>query len=48
MRVLYMSGYSADVLRDRGGLQSHEAFIQKPFTPADFVGAVKNLFDVLS
>jgi two-component system cell cycle sensor histidine kinase/response regulator CckA len=48
MRVLYMSGYGADVLRDRGGLQSHEAFIQKPFTPADFVGAVKNLFDVLS
>ena len=48
MRVLYMSGYSADVLRDRGGLQSHEAFIQKPFTPTDFVGAVKNLFELLS
>jgi PAS domain S-box-containing protein len=48
LRVLYMSGYTADVLRERGGLQSHEAFIQKPFTPADFVGAVKNLFDVLS
>jgi two-component system cell cycle sensor histidine kinase/response regulator CckA len=48
LRVLYMSGYGADVLRDRGGLQSHEAFIQKPFTPSDFVGAVKNLFDVLS
>jgi PAS domain S-box-containing protein len=48
LRVLYMSGYSADMLRSSGGLHPHEAFIQKPFEPADFVGAVRELFDVLA
>ncbi|MBI3569111.1 MAG: PAS domain S-box protein [Gemmatimonadetes bacterium] len=48
LRVLYMSGYSADVLRGAGGLNAHEAFIQKPFAPADFVGAVRGLLDVLA
>jgi len=48
LRVLYMSGYTADVLRGSGGLSAHEAFIQKPFEPADFVGAVRGLFDLLA
>ncbi len=48
LRVLYMSGYSTDVLRGSGGLSPHEAFIQKPFVPAEFVGAVRGLFDLLA
>ncbi|MDE3097708.1 MAG: response regulator, partial [Chloroflexota bacterium] len=48
LRVLYMSGHAADALRGFGGLAPHEAFIQKPFEPADFVGAVRGLFDLLA
>ncbi len=46
--VLYMSGYTADVLRENGGLDRSEAFIQKPFSPADFIGTVRNLFELLA
>ena len=47
LRVLYMSGYAPDVLRESGGLASSEAFIQKPFSPDDFVGSVRGMIDLL-
>jgi PAS domain S-box-containing protein len=31
--VLYMSGYSADMLDERGGLEAGSALLEKPFTP---------------
>ena len=47
LRVLYMSGYAPDVLRESGGLTSSEAFIQKPFSPDDFVGSVRGMIELL-
>ena len=34
-------------LRESGGLASSEAFIQKPFSPDDFVGSVRGMIDLL-
>ena len=47
LKVLYMSGYSAESIRASGGLGSSEAFVQKPFTPSALVGAVRSLLDFL-
>ena len=47
LRVLYMSGYAPDVLRESGGLTSCEAFIQKPFSPDDFVVSVRGMIELL-
>jgi two-component system, cell cycle sensor histidine kinase and response regulator CckA len=32
IRVLYMSGYTADVIAQRGVLEQNTDFLQKPFT----------------
>lgn len=32
---------------ESGGLASSEAFIQKPFSPDDFVGSVRGMIDLL-
>ena len=47
LKVLYMSGHSADSFRSGGGLGAAEAFLQKPFTPSALVGAVRGLLDFL-
>jgi DNA-binding NtrC family response regulator len=36
LKVMYMSGYTANVIAHRNILDSGFAFIQKPFTKAEF------------
>jgi two-component system cell cycle sensor histidine kinase/response regulator CckA len=43
LRVLYISGYTPDVVRARGVIAHQEAFLQKPFTAAALIQAVRNL-----
>ena len=40
-KVLYMSGYTDEVLAFHGIAQPEIAFIQKPFTPSDLAGKVE-------
>jgi len=42
IRVLYMSGYSNEDLKD---LDREAAFLQKPFTPSELMAKVKELID---
>jgi CheY-like chemotaxis protein/two-component sensor histidine kinase len=43
LRVLYISGYTPDVVRARGVVASQEAFLQKPFTAAVLTQTVLEL-----
>jgi PAS domain S-box-containing protein len=45
LKVLYMSGYTANVIAHRGILESGVNFIQKPFTKAEFGAAVREVID---
>ncbi len=47
LKVLYMSGHSADTFRSGGGLGAAEAYLQKPFTSSALVGAVRGLLEFL-
>ncbi|MDZ7686263.1 MAG: response regulator [Gammaproteobacteria bacterium] len=40
IRVLFMSGYSADILDELDDVEREQAFIQKPFNKSDFVDRV--------
>lgn len=42
-RVLYMSGYPADVVTARGDLPSESAYLQKPFTATELLKQVTEL-----
>jgi two-component system, cell cycle sensor histidine kinase and response regulator CckA len=45
MRVLYMSGYTHNVIAGSGTLETGIAFLQKPFTPAGLVEKVRDVLD---
>ena len=45
MRVLYMSGYPADVIDNQGVLDSNAAFISKPFTANALGRKVRDILD---
>jgi PAS domain S-box-containing protein len=45
IRCIYMSGYTADVIAQKGVLDKGCHFIQKPFTPADLASAVRTELD---
>ena len=45
IRVLFMSGYTSDVVLDRGGLDSAMAFVQKPFTAETLTRKVREVLD---
>ena len=45
MRVLYMSGYTHNVIASGGTLETGIAFLQKPFTPAGLVDKVRDVLD---
>jgi PAS domain S-box-containing protein len=45
LRVLYMSGYAADVITNENELDEHAEFIQKPFGIADLAHAVRKILD---
>jgi two-component system cell cycle sensor histidine kinase/response regulator CckA len=45
LKVLFISGYTADVIADHGVLERGMAFLQKPFSPEELAAKVR---DVLS
>jgi len=45
MKVLYVSGYTADMIDQHGVLESGTHFIQKPFAPVDLLNRVRELLD---
>jgi PAS domain S-box-containing protein len=45
IRLLFMSGYTADVIAHQGVLDAGVAFIQKPFSLADMTEKVRNILD---
>jgi CheY-like chemotaxis protein len=46
IRVLFMSGYTADVIAHQGVLDDGVAFIQKPFSMADITEKVRDVLDM--
>jgi PAS domain S-box-containing protein len=47
-RLLFMSGYTADIITNQGVLNDGMAFIQKPFSMADMTEKVRELLDMAS
>ena len=45
LRVLYMSGYTDNVITSSGVLEPGLAFLQKPFTPALLAQKVRDVLD---
>jgi DNA-binding response OmpR family regulator len=43
--VLYMSGYTEDVIVNRGGMMPEVAFIHKPFKPHVLASKVRHVLD---
>jgi PAS domain S-box-containing protein len=47
LRVLYMSGYTYNVIAHGGNLEAGVAFLQKPFTPSALVERVREVLDAV-
>jgi two-component system cell cycle sensor histidine kinase/response regulator CckA len=45
LRVLFMSGYSSDVVDDRGLLPADVSLITKPFSPTALAARVREVLD---
>ena len=45
LKVLYVSGYTADMIDQHGVLEAGIQFLQKPFTPLDLGNRVRELLD---
>jgi PAS domain S-box-containing protein len=48
LRVLYMSGYTDNVITSGGVLEPGLAFLQKPFTPASLAHKVREVLDAMA
>ncbi len=47
MRVLYMSGYTYNVIAQGGTLERGVSFLQKPFTPSGLIEKVREVLDAV-
>lgn len=47
MKCLYMSGYTADIIADRGVLDDGVHFIQKPFTMSNLTVKIRSVLDTV-
>jgi DNA-binding NtrC family response regulator len=45
IKVLFMSGYTADIVAHRGVLEEGVEFLQKPFTPVMFLRKVREVLN---
>jgi FixJ family two-component response regulator len=45
MRVLYMSGYTNDIILSHGAKDSGRDFLQKPFTMKSLTAKIRELLD---
>jgi two-component system, cell cycle sensor histidine kinase and response regulator CckA len=45
MRVLYVSGYTDNIIAERGMLAPGTAFLQKPFSPTHLAAKVREVLD---
>jgi DNA-binding response OmpR family regulator len=45
IKVIYMSGYTSDVIDRTGGLDPNSAFLQKPFSPRQLAKKVREVLD---
>jgi DNA-binding response OmpR family regulator len=43
LKVLFMSGYTADVIAQRGVLDGSVAFLHKPFSPIELAAKVRTV-----
>ncbi|MFH1725780.1 MAG: response regulator [Elusimicrobiota bacterium] len=48
IKVLYMSGYSEEVVAERGMMKPGVSFLQKPFSPYDLARTLRELLDAPS
>jgi PAS domain S-box-containing protein len=48
IKLLFMSGYTAEIIAHQGVLDEGVAFIQKPFSMADLAGKVREVLDMAS
>jgi len=44
-KVIFMSGYTSDMVANQGGLQDGEIFIQKPLSPMNLAGRIRQILD---
>jgi signal transduction histidine kinase len=44
-KVIFMSGYTSDIIAKKGVLQDGEIFIQKPLSPMNLAGRIRQLLD---
>ena len=45
LKIMFMSGYTANVIAHHGVLDAGVNFIQKPFTNKDLAGKIREVFD---
>ena len=45
MRILFMSGYTDNAIQHHGVLDSDTAFIEKPFSPVQLTGKIREVLD---
>jgi len=45
MKVLFVSGYTDNIIAERGMLTPGTAFLQKPFSPKHLAGKVREVLD---